>query len=55
MDTLTKIIILIPFASFVIAMPFALYSNWKIDRELYELEKQEPGYKPGYTNIPGPS
>lgn len=27
----------------------------RIDRELHEIEKQEPGYVPGRTSIPGPS
>jgi len=39
---------------YIAAVVLSLYRVDQIDKELHELEKKEPGYKPGYTNIPGP-
>lgn len=37
-----------------LALLFGLYQSYRIDKELRELEKQEPGYVKGRTSIPGP-
>lgn len=37
-----------------LAIAIGTYRVYKIDKELHEMEKKEPGYKPGRTSIPGP-